>query len=257
MDAHSDWFERKMQLRLMMDAFDAHARGRAEATVHAQVEARANADVRLMKMRATVPANRRQAELRHLSSIGSCSTLLTRIGPAIAMDRAGDQVVGAFFAPDRVGVQVTTSGEDICVKWHVWERAFVRWRKREWLQHVSFRAEADAAVPRCAGSRGDKWQGHLSFIRPSLPAKMYLDEVRRIHRTNWDKAGELDDLQAAAFYRTASTTFSLAGFPSLLVKLHPDCESYGRVPPNMPHPPLPPNPPTGRPNAPARTHLPS
>ena len=242
-------FERKMQRaeRFLLPWAVPDARERAEAMDHGRVKVRADVDIGLTSRTVTAQADRRRAELRHVSSIGSCSTLLTKIGPAIV-----SRVAVPFSAPNRVDDQAIVSCESVFAKRQVQKRAFVLRRKCERSQHVSLRAEAEAAVR--AGSCGG-WQGHLSFICPPFLSKRRSDEVERTSRANGSGAGELGDLHVTASCETARGVFSLAGLPSLLAKLHPDCESNGRVPPNMPHPPLPPNPPTGRPNAPARTHL--
>jgi hypothetical protein len=237
--ANGGEFERKVPVAepLRLLAGVPGARGRAEATVRDRVGVGADADIELMGMVAEVQADRRRAELRHLSSIsnGSCSTLLTRIGPAIAGNRADDRAAALVPTADRADGGAATSGEDVLLKRSVHQRAFVPGRKHEWLQRVSLQADAAASV--CAGSRGGRWQGHL-FLG------VCREGVAMASRPQKNGAGKVNALPAMAF----------SGLLFRIAKLHPDCESYGRVPPNMPHPPLPPNPPTGRPNAPARTH---
>jgi|GEM_PF-942078 hypothetical protein len=229
------------------------ARGRVRAMARAHVETRADADVGFMGMTATAHADRRRAKLRHISSLGSCSTLLTKIGPAIVSDRAEGRVAVASPAHGRMDEEVVTSGGGVGAKGRVWERAFASWHKRQWSSDVLFQAEADAAISRGVGSWSGRWQGQL-FRSPFL-TKPRSGDFEKALRADENWAGESEVLQAMASWETADVAPSLAGLSSFLGKLHPDCESYGRVPPNMPHPPLPPNPPTGRPNAPARTHL--
>ncbi len=163
-------FERKMRLaeRFLLPWAVLHARERAEAM--GPVEVRADADLGTV----TARADRRRAELRHVSSIGSCSTLLTKVGPAIVLHR----VAAAFSAPHRVDDQAMTSDESLFAKRRIQKRAFMRGRKRERSQHVPLRADADVAVSICAGSRGGRWQGHLSFICPPFLSKMRSDEAK-------------------------------------------------------------------------------
>lgn len=245
-------FERKMWLaeRFLLLWDIPNAREQVEAMAHDRVRVHADADLEFRRMTVTAQADRRRAELRHVSSIGSCSTLLTKIGPAIV----SHQAAAPFLAPARVDDRATTSGQDIFAKWRVQKRAFVLRRKRQRLRQVPLQVEADVAGSIRAGSCGGRWQGHLFFICPPFSSRTRSGEVEKASWANGGEVGEPDDLQAAASGERARAAPSLAGLPSLAAKLHPDCEPYGRVPPNMPHPPLPPNPPTGRPNAPARTH---
>jgi hypothetical protein len=201
---------------------------------------RADAEVELVGVSATAHVDRGRAKLRHVHSIlvESCSTLLTKIGPAIICSQADEQA---------------TAPEDV-LRRRVRKRRDKSWRERAQQPVVPLRAKADAdEAGSWAGSQCGRWQGHL--YSPPFRRRDGSDGPRLDVRAQREEIGECGGLfeVAMAFFR-GITYFTNP--PFFLAKLHPDGESYGRVPPNMPHPPLPPNPPTGRPNAPARTTFP-
>ncbi len=201
----------------------------------------ADAEVESLWLATTAQVDRMQAKLRHVRSIlvGSCSTLLIRIGPAIICDQVDRQAA----APEGV------------LRWRVRKRTDKLWHKCEQRPLVPLRAKADAdeASSTWAGSHGGRWQGHLYYSPPFWHLDSS-DSLKLGVRAQGEEISECGGLFRTRAFSQRMNHFTGPPFP--LAKLHPDGESYGRVPPNMPHPPLPPNPPTGRPNAPARTTFP-
>jgi len=199
----------------------------------------ADAEVEFLWLAATTQVDRMQAKLRHVRSIlvGSCSTLL--IGPAITCGQV-----------DRHA----TAPEDVLM-WRVQKWTDKLWRECEQQPPVPLRARADAdeASSTMGGSHSGRWQGHL--YSPPFWHLDSSDSLKLGVRAQGEEISECGGLFITRAFSQRMNHFT--GPPFSLAKLHPDGESYGRVPPNMPHPPLPPNPPTGRPNAPARTTFPS
>lgn len=126
----------------------------AQARAMARSRVGADAEVKLAGSAVMAPADRRRAELRHVSSIlvESCSTLLTRIGPAIVFGQTEAQVPVPF------------SGGGAFRKRHLRKRVRTHGRARALRSRVPLRAAADVTDSPCAGSCGGRWQGHLLLI---------------------------------------------------------------------------------------------
>ena len=84
--------QRMWWLRSRRNGSDVPSDARAEVTARNRVGA--DVEVKLAGLAAVAPVNRGRAELRHVSSllVESCSTLLTRIGPAIVFGQTEAQV---------------------------------------------------------------------------------------------------------------------------------------------------------------------
>ncbi len=149
---------------------DAQARAMARSGVGA------DAEVKLAGSAVMAPADRRRAELRHVSShlVESCSTLLTRIGPAIVFGQAADQALASL------------SGGGAFRKRHLRKRVRTHGRARALRSRAPLRAAADVTDSPWAGSCGGRWQGHLL----SLPFLTDSDGPRREVRAEGGSAGE-------------------------------------------------------------------
>ncbi|GBC83531.1 hypothetical protein HRbin10_02681 [bacterium HR10] len=152
----------------------------AQARVMARSGVGADAEVKLAGLAVMAPADRRRAELRHASFIlvQSCSTLLTRIGPAIVFGQMEDQVLVPF------------SGGGAFRKRHLRKRVRTHGRARALRSRVPLRAAADVTDSPCAGSRGGRWQGH--FLSP--PFLRDSDDPKPEVRAEKGSAGECRSL---------------------------------------------------------------
>ncbi|GBC78665.1 hypothetical protein HRbin08_02161 [bacterium HR08] len=160
-------------LRSRRNGSDVPSDARAEVTARNRVGA--DVEVKLAGLAAVAPVNRGRAELRHVSSllVESCSTLLTRIGPAIVSGQVEDQAVASF------------SGGGAFGKRHLRKRVRTHERARALRSRVPLRTEADVTDSPCAGSRGGRWQGH--FL--SLPLLSDSDNPKPEVRAKGGSAG--------------------------------------------------------------------